>query len=82
MTEGHRLTLKIRWCYARLIYYDPGATLDDLRESVTTLEDVKRIARRVFGGEHPFTVDIGQNLNTVRAALRAHETPSPPAGES
>ena len=30
-----------------------GATLDDLREAVTTLEDTERIARRVLGGAHP-----------------------------
>ena len=32
------------------LYQDPRATLDDLREAVTTLEDTERIARRVFGG--------------------------------
>ena len=36
-------------------YEDPGATLDDLRDAVTTLEDTARIARRVFGGAHPTT---------------------------
>ena len=36
---------------------DPGATLDDLREAVATLEDVERIARRVLGGAHPLTVE-------------------------
>ena len=29
------------------LYQDDGATLDDLREAVTTLEDTERIARRV-----------------------------------
>ena len=32
---------------------DTGATLDDLREAVTTLEELERTARRVFGGAHP-----------------------------
>ena len=35
-----------------------AATLDDLREAVTTLEDTERIARRVLGGAHPITEDI------------------------
>ena len=48
-----------------------GATLDDLREGVTTLEDAGRVARRVFGGAHPLTTDIECVLQRVRAALRA-----------
>ena len=32
------------------LYDNDDATLDDLREAVTTLEDVERIARRVLGG--------------------------------
>ena len=32
---------------------DDGATLDDLREAVTTLEETERTARRVLGGAHP-----------------------------
>ena len=54
-----------------------GATLDDLREAVTTLEDAERIARRVLGAAHPLTTGIEEQLQNVRAALRAHETPSP-----
>ena len=37
--ESNDLTLKMRWNYAKALYKDPGATLDDLREAVTTLED-------------------------------------------
>ena len=37
----------MRWNYARTLYKDPSATLDDLREAVTTLEDAERTARRV-----------------------------------
>ena len=79
--EGHRLTLKMRWCYARVLYGDPGATLGDLREAVTTLEDAERISRRVFGGAHPTTVGIEDQLQDARAALRARETP-PPSGSA
>ena len=55
------------------LYKDAAATLDDLRESVTTLEDAERIMRRVLGGAHPTTVDIGTSLQYARAVLRAHE---------
>ena len=56
------------------LYRDKAATLDDLREAVTALEDSERIARRVFGGAHPITVDIGITLQRARTALRARET--------
>ena len=66
--------------YASALYMDASATLDDLREAATTLEDSKRIAQRVFGGVHPITVKIESLLRDARAALRARETqPSPPA---
>jgi hypothetical protein len=61
---------------------DPGAALDDLREAVTTLEDAERIARRVFGSEHPLTEDIERGLRLARAALRFRETPPPPSSPS
>jgi hypothetical protein len=52
---------------------DPGATLDDLREAVTTLEDTERSARRVMGGAHPTAMGIERTLKEARAALRARE---------
>ena len=70
-------TLKMRTIYAAALFDDTGATLDDLREAVTTLEDAERIARRVLGGAHPATTAIEQSLRNARAALRARETPPP-----
>ena len=66
----------MKWIYAMALYRDPGATLDDLREAVTTLEDTARIARRVLGGAHPLTTAIERKMRDARAALRARETPS------
>ena len=57
--------------YAEALYRDPDATLDDLRESVTTLEETERAARRVLGDTHPLTTEIGQDLQDARATLRA-----------
>ena len=71
--ESHELTLRMRWIYAKALYQDDGATLDDLREAVTALEDAGRIARRVLGGAHPDTVGIEGDLQAMRAALRASE---------
>ena len=75
--ESDSTTLRMRWNYAEALYRDPDASLDDFREAVTTLEDVERIARRVFGGTHPLTVEIEDELRCARAALRARETPTP-----
>ena len=49
---------------------DTAATLDDLREAVTTLEDAGRIARRVLGGAHPITVGLERALRLAQAAHR------------
>ena len=73
--EGHRLTLKMRLNYAQTLFADTAATLDDLREAVSTLEDTTRTAWQVFGGAHPLTESIEGALQNARAALRARETP-------
>ena len=74
--ESHYLTLSMRSIYANALWQDDGATLDDDREAVTTLEDVERIARRVMGGAHPTTKEIARDLRNARAALRAREPPN------
>ena len=74
--ESYGTTLKLRWTYGQSLYMDDGATLDDLSEAVTTLEDTERTARRVLGGAHPVTTGVGVSLRLARAALRARETPS------
>ena len=74
--ESDAVTLKIRWCLAIGLYSDPGATLDDLREAVSTLEEIEPSARRVLGGSHPLLSGIALSLRESRAVLRAHKTPS------
>ena len=59
-------------------HQDPGSTLDDLRESVTTLEETARIMRRVLGDAHPLTDEVGGVLLRARAILDAREMPLPP----
>ena len=75
LRENHDLMLMMRWAYAEALYENPGATLDDLREAVTSLEELERTARRVLGGTYPDVVGIGETLRFARAALRARETP-------
>ena len=74
--EGNDIMLKMRCLYAMALYSDTGATLHDLREAVTTLEDVERTARRVLGGAHPNVRSMEESLQQARAALRARETSS------
>ena len=71
--EGQDLTLRSRWIYAQTLYKDDGATLGDIREAVTTLEDTGRTARRVFGVTHPTATGIAYDLQKERAALAARE---------
>ena len=71
---SNETTLKLRWLYGRALYRDDGATLEDLREAVTRLEEIERIARRVLGGAHPTTKGIEKELRDVQAALGARET--------
>ena len=56
---------------------DDDATLDDIREAVTILEEMEPTVQRVFGGAHPNATLIEGALLLARSALHARETPSP-----
>ena len=71
--EDAEVTLRMRWRYAEALCWDTAATLDDVREAVTTLEETLPTARRVLGGAHPLTVDIERYLRLARTALRIGE---------
>ena len=77
------------WCAAlpsaftwAATYGDPGATLDELREAVETLEGVAPLWRRVFGDSHPETPRIHDALASAREklarAVAAAESQPPP----
>ena len=65
-----RIVVRMRNYYAAALCNDECATLGELREAVTTLEDTTRIARRVLGSAHPTTVGIEGALRTAREVLR------------
>ena len=69
----HEITLRMEANYAGALYADTDATLDDLREAVTTLEEIERTTRRVLGTTHPTVTGVEQNLRAARATLRAAE---------
>ena len=73
--NNNETTLTMRLCYARALYDDTGATLDDLREAVETLEETERTGRRVLGSAHPLVGNFELSLRVARAALRLRETP-------
>ena len=73
--DSIEITLRMRRYDAHALYRNEGATLDDLREAVTTLEETTRTARRVLGGAHPTTVGIEDELRDAGAVLRSRETP-------
>ena len=56
------------------LYDNDASTLDDLREAVTTLEELAPTARRVLGGAHLFTTTIVKYLQKARAVCDAWET--------
>ena len=64
--ESQDFTLKMRSIYGGALYMDAGATLTDIREAATTLEETERTARRVLGGAHPLTKIIERNLSIVQ----------------
>ena len=53
--------------YATTLYLDEGATLDDLREAVTTLEETERTARRVMAASTQLTRRSSDALKCTRA---------------
>ena len=63
----------MRLLYAVALYEDAAATLHDLCEAVNMLEELERTARRVFGGAHPLTSRIEDDLRLARAVLAARE---------
>ena len=82
--ESQVTTLKMRLVYAKALYYDPGATLDNLREAVTTLEETEQTARRVLGGAHPTAAETEKSLQNAQELLilRGVAAMSPPTGRA
>jgi hypothetical protein len=63
----------MRCLYATSLFADDGATLDDLREAVETLESVARLWKRVYGPSHPETQQVQTALKQARRVLALKE---------
>ena len=67
--DSNEITFRMRSFYAKALFLDDDAPLDELHEAVNTLEDNERTARRVMGGAHPLTQNIGRDLQIARKSL-------------
>ena len=74
--DSNQTTLMTRWNYAVALYKDDAATLEDLRESVTTLEELASTARRVLGGANPLVGEIETSRRVSRAVLARRDVES------
>jgi hypothetical protein len=74
--DNGSLVFQMRKAYAQSLYMDADATLDDLHEAVTALEETERVAKRVLGGAHPDVAGIRNSLRLSRKVLSAREAPS------
>ena len=63
----------MRKAYAQSLYMDADATLDDLHEAVTALEETERVAKRVLGGAHPDVAVLRKSLQRSRGVLNGRE---------
>jgi hypothetical protein len=70
----HDLTLCIRRNSAETISKDPKSTLADLRQAETTLRDVCRRTRQVFGAQHPETSTSEKRMRELKAILAKHNS--------
>jgi len=86
LEECDETMLRLRVNYARalcVVSADAvtGTSPDDLREAVTTLEEIEPIARRVFGDDHLFVDQVEHFLRESRGLLhkkrKTQATPSP-----
>ena len=65
----HHITNRIKEAHAYGIYRDPAASLDDVREGVTILEDVDRSYRQILGKDHPVSAHTRASLIYVKGRL-------------
>ena len=59
----------VRRCVGAAKSFDPKSTLADLRLAETTLRDVCRRTRRVFGTSHPETFMCEDDMRKLKAIL-------------
>ena len=67
--EIYDVTLQMRGLYAGSQFEPDGATRTHVLEAITTLEELVRVARRVFGKSHPTSRLFRNTLEDAKAKL-------------
>mgnify|MGYP006217895773 CR=1 FL=1 len=62
-------TFRLRRAYAEALYSDGASPVRDVREAVTTLEELDKAARRIYGEDNPFREHIRRSLEEARKKL-------------
>ena len=52
--------------FAVALYRDAKASRADVVQAIAILEDVTRVNRRIFGANHPVTVEVRTDLDRAR----------------
>ena len=74
--------------YARTIYFDEGASEDDVAEANEIADDIESIARRHLGDDHPHTLMFerlgydSEDSGDTESTADGGEPPEPDAGET
>ncbi len=74
--KNDTIMLNMQLIYAIALFKDDAATLEDLRESVTRLEELASTARRVLGGANPLVGEIETSRRVSRAVLANRDVES------
>ena len=69
--KDHDLAFKMQRMYAKCLYKNDGASLEDITAAVATLEDLDRRQTRIYGAAHPQTGSTRRRLAEAREKLAA-----------
>lgn len=63
------VVIRLRRAYAEALYADDASPVRDVREAVTMLEDVDKVARRILGEGNPVRLNMHHSLVKARKKL-------------
>ncbi len=69
----HINTLRLRRAYAEAFFSDDAASAREVREAVTTLEELDAVARRIYGKSHSDRLNIYASLERARKRMLGGE---------
>ena len=69
----HINTLRLRRAYAEAFFSDDAASAREVREAVTTLEELDAVARRIYGENHSDRLNIYGSLERARKRMLGGE---------